>query len=93
VYADYDVVAGDVREAMEGVAGRVKGTVRAIVDEEVESAEDFPDAGRAFGRRVNDLDSTVTALEARLDRLGDVGAEAGTKEPKFAAILKFARNK
>jgi len=32
-------------------------------------------------------------VERRLDRLGDVGEEATSKEEKFAAILAFAANK
>lgn len=47
--------------------------VRAIVDDKIESAEEFPDARRAFGRRVGDLDAAVTTLAARLDRLGMSG--------------------
>jgi len=59
----------DLRVVVNRDVPLLKGTVRAIVDEDVESVEDFPDAGCAFGRRVNDLDATVTALAARLDRL------------------------
>jgi hypothetical protein len=71
----------------------LKGTVRAMVDAEIQSAEDFPEAGRAFGDRVATVEATVTELETRFDQLGDIGTDAPTKNAKYAAILTFARNK
>jgi len=97
VTVDIVIENHELREDLRVVVNRdvplLKGTARAIVDEEIESAEDFPDAARAFGTRVDELETTTTELKARLARLGDVGAEAGTKEAKFAAILEFAGNK
>jgi len=77
-----DAAVAELREDRRVVVNRVvlplKGTAWAIVDVEIESAEHVPDAGRALGRRVDELDATVTELEVWLDWLGAVGAEART---------------
>jgi hypothetical protein len=50
-----EATVAELREDLRVLVNRdvplLKGTVRAIVDEEIESAEEFPDVGRAFGRR------------------------------------------
>ena len=71
----------------------LKGTIRAMTAAEIESIEEFPDAGREFRDRVARVEDRLADVERRLDRLGDVGQEATSKEEKFTAILAFAENK
>jgi hypothetical protein len=70
----------------------LKGTVRAIISAEIDSLEELPAAGRAFGRRVVDREERLSQVEARLDVLGR-HSDASTKADKIAAVLAFAQNK
>lgn len=92
-----EATVGDLREEVRVAVHRdiplLKGTVRAMIDGEIETMEDFPAAGRAFETRVAEIEATVTQVEERLDQFGDVTAAPSTKAEKFAAILAFARNK
>lgn len=69
----------------------LKGTLRRLLG--VESVDDLPAAARAVQGQLEAVEDRLSAVEARLDRLGDVGTEATTKEEKFAAVLAFAMNK
>ncbi|MEF8906193.1 MAG: hypothetical protein V5A29_20085, partial [Haloarculaceae archaeon] len=71
----------------------LKGTVRAIVDAEIDDIGEFPDAGRAFNRQVATYSERLDAVERQLAALGDVGTAKTTKEQKLAAIRAFALNK
>lgn len=71
----------------------VNGSVRAIVDADIETIEELPAASRTFQDEIDDLAQRVGALEDRVAALGDVGAEPSTKEEKYAAVLAFAANK
>lgn len=86
-----------VRESAATLSNRdvpvLKGTLRAMLDGEIETIEDFPDAGRVFRRNLDRRVESVGQLEAWMARFGDVADENTTKEEKFAAVLAFAANK
>ncbi len=71
----------------------LKGTIRGLAAEEVETVEDFPAAGRSLRAELDALTERVAALEERIAALGDVGTDATTKAEKYAAVLAFAANK
>lgn len=70
----------------------LKGTFRSIVDADIETIEEFPAAGRAFGQQYAERGDRLANVEARLEVLG-THTDASTKAEKFAAILSFAQNK
>ncbi|MEF8906215.1 MAG: hypothetical protein V5A29_20195, partial [Haloarculaceae archaeon] len=71
----------------------LKGTVRAIVDAEIDEIGELPDAGRAFTRQVATHAERLDGVEAHLTALGDVGTAKTSKAQKLAAIRAFALNK
>lgn len=75
----------------------VKGTIRAMVETDIETVHDLPAAGRTFGARIDEPADRERRgrdeMERRLADLGDVGTRKTTKEQKLAAILAFAVNK
>jgi hypothetical protein len=71
----------------------LKGTIRGLAAEDVETVEDFPAAGRSLRAELDSLAERVAALEDRVAALGDVGTNPSTKEEKYAAVLAFAANK
>lgn len=71
----------------------VKGSVRAMVDADIETIEELPAASRAFRGEIDDRAQRVGALKERVAALGDVGTEPSTKEQKYAAVLAFVANK
>lgn len=71
----------------------LKGTVRAVLDAEIDDIGELPDAGRAFNRQVATYEERLAAVEQQVEALGDVQAEKTTKEQKLAAIITFAGNK
>lgn len=71
----------------------LKGTIRAVVDAEIDDIGDLPDAGRKFHREVATHAERLDAAEGQLTALGDIGTAKTTKEEKLAAICMFARNK
>jgi hypothetical protein len=71
----------------------LKGTVRAIVNAEIDNIGELPDAGREFHRDVATHAERLDAVEEQLAALGDIGAAKTTKEEKLAAIVTFAQNK
>ena len=71
----------------------LKGTVRAIVNTEIDDIGELPDAGRAFNREVGTHTERLDTLKQQLAALGDVGTAKTTKEQKLAAICAFAGNK
>lgn len=68
----------------------LKGTIRGLVGEDVETVEDFPAAGRAVRAELDALAERVATLEDRVAALGDVGVESSSKTEKHAAVLAFA---
>jgi hypothetical protein len=97
-----DDSAGDVdRTAQAETLARItnrdlpllKGTIRGLAAEDVETVEDFPAAGRSLRAELDALAERVAALEDRVAALGDVGTNPSTKEEKYAAVLAFAANK
>ena len=71
----------------------LKGTVRAIVDAEIDNIGELPDAGRAFHPDVATHAERLDTVEEQLTALGDIGTAKTTKEEKLAAICAFAQNK
>ena len=71
----------------------LKGTVRALVDAEIDEIGELPDAGQAFSREVATHTERLDAVERQLAVLGNVGAAKTTKAQKLAAICVFAQNK
>jgi hypothetical protein len=95
--ATLEAVAENLRTDLATIADRdlplLKGTLRALTNEDVDAVDDLPDAGREFGDRIDRLEERLVAVERRLDRLGDLDRERTSKEEKFAAVLTFAENK
>ena len=71
----------------------LKGSIRAMVDEPIDSVDAFPHAGRRFGEKVTQIEDRMNELEDRVARFGDLGNEPSSKEEKYAAVLRFAANK
>jgi tetrahydromethanopterin S-methyltransferase subunit G len=85
-----------VESALETAINRdiplLKGTVRSIVDADIETIEELPPAGRAFGQRYVERGDRLAEVEARLEVLHS-HTDGSTKAEKFAAVLSFAQNK
>jgi hypothetical protein len=62
------------------------------VDADIETTEEFPVAGRAFGQQYVEQSGGLADVEARLEVLG-IHADVLTKAEKFAAVLSFVDNK
>lgn len=71
----------------------LKGTVRAILDADIDEIAELPDAGRGFNQRVGSHEDRLDTLERQLAALGDISSTKTTKEQKLAAVLHFATNK
>ncbi|NHN46486.1 hypothetical protein G9464_02570 [Halostella sp. JP-L12] len=69
------------------------GTLRALVDADIETLEELPDAGRTFRQHCAEREERLRAVEAQIDALGDAEAAKTTKAEKYGAILSFAHNK
>ena len=67
--------------------------IRRLLDVEIESPAELPDAAAAQHDRFQEYEARLTALERQLDRLGDLEREQTTKEQKMAAVLAYADNK
>ena len=71
----------------------LKGTVRAIVDADIDEIGELPDAGRSFHREVATQAERLATVEEQVAAFGDVDAAKTTKAQKLAAICTFAQNK
>lgn len=71
----------------------LKGTVRAMVDADIDEIGELPDAGRSFHREVVTQAERLATVEAQVAAFGDVDAAKTTKAQKLAAICAFAQNK
>ncbi|MEF8825338.1 MAG: hypothetical protein V5A27_03210 [Halapricum sp.] len=95
--AALEATVAELREAVTTATNRdlplLKGTLRALAEEEVESLDELPDVGRALNDRLDAYDERLAAVEHRLAALGDVGTETSSKEEKIAAVLAFAMHK
>ena len=69
------------------------GSVRALVDEEIDNLEAFPAAARRTAANRREARVQLETVRSRVDVLGDIGAERTSKEEKIAAVLAFAFNK
>lgn len=95
--ADLEAAVERVEATLQTVTNRdvplLKGTIRTMTDESIDSVDAFPQAGRRFGEEVTVLEDWVTELEGQMARFGEIGAERSSKEEKYAAVLTFAANK
>ncbi|WP_255196515.1 hypothetical protein [Halorarius litoreus] len=95
--ADLEATVAELSDRLSGAVNRdiplLKGTVRAVVDAEIDEIGELPDAGRAFNGQVATHGERLDAVEKQLAALGDIGATKTTKEEKLAAICMFAQNK
>lgn len=71
----------------------LKGTIRGVVGDDIDSLDELPAAGRTFHERCTDRAARLQAVETRLDALSDVDSERSTKHEKYRAVLAFAQNK
>lgn len=71
----------------------MKGTIRALLDADIEEINELPDAGRSFHHRVDAYDDRLATLETRVQRFDDISGEQSSKEQKIAAVLSYAVNK
>jgi hypothetical protein len=88
-----DALETELHTAMDRDIPLLKGTVRAIIDADIETLDELPPAGRTFGQQVQTVAERLAAVEQQLETLGEIGEESSSKEEKFAAILSFAANK
>lgn len=95
--AALEAAVEELREEVHTVQHRdlplLTGSVRAIVDTEIETIDDLPAAGRAFHREMAAQAAVVDELEQRLDSLRALDAEQTSKEQKIANVLLYAENK
>lgn len=70
----------------------LKGTLRAMLHGEIETIDELPAAGRAFGRAVVARGERLSQLEAQVDVLQQ-STDPSTKAEKVATVLAFAANK
>ncbi len=90
--ARLDALAGDLEAATNRDIPLLKGTIRSMMDAEIDSAEELPDAGKVFGQRARERAERLDQLEARLE-LRAAHTDQSTKAEKIATVLRFARNK
>lgn len=95
--AALEATVTELEAQLDGTVNRdvplLKGTVRGVVDAEIDDLGALPDAGRAFNREVATHGERLDAVERQLAALGDVETAKTTKEQKLAAIRAFALNK
>lgn len=70
----------------------LKGTVRGMLQGEIKTIDEFPEAGRAFGQRVAERGERLDQLEAQLEMLTQ-HTDPSTKAEKINTVLAFAQNK
>lgn len=91
--ATVDALAQRLDTAMNRDIPLLKGTVRAIVDADIDEIGELPDAGRSFHRTVVTQTERLATVEEQVAAFGDVDATKTTKAQKLAAICAFAQNK
>ncbi|KAB7514659.1 hypothetical protein DM867_05955 [Halosegnis rubeus] len=91
--ATVDALAQRLDTAMNRDIPLLKGTVRAIVDADIDEIGELPDAGRSFHRTVVTQTERLATVEEQVAAFGDVDAAKTTKAQKLAAICAFAQNK
>lgn len=67
-----DDLESEVRPATNRDIPLLKGTIRAMADESIDSVDGFPRAGRRFSEEVTAMVQRVSDLEARVAQLGEV---------------------
>lgn len=67
----------------------LKGTVRALIDGEIDQLEDLPDAGRTFNRRVGEHSERLDTVENELATLEAIQSE---NQPKRRSSLPYLRS-
>lgn len=87
-----DTIQRDVAAATNRDIPLLKGTVRALLHGEVETIDELPAAGRAFGRAVVARGERLSQLEAQVDVIQQ-STDPSTKAEKVATVLAFAANK
>ncbi|MFA1610782.1 hypothetical protein [Halobellus rubicundus] len=70
----------------------LKGTNRAIMAAEIETIDELPAAGRAFGQQLVERGERLSNVEAHIEVLNQ-SADPSTKAEKVATVLAFAANK
>lgn len=70
----------------------LKGTIRGIVTTEIETIDELPAAGRAFGEQLVARGERLSEIEAHLEVLQQ-SSDPSTKAEKVATVLAFAANK
>ena len=95
--ADLEAAVERVEATLQTVTNRdiplLKGTIRAMIDESINSVDAFPQAGRRFGEEVTVLEDRLAELESQMAQFGEIGTERSSKEEKYPAVLTFAANK
>jgi tetrahydromethanopterin S-methyltransferase subunit G len=87
-----DAICQEVETATNRDIPLLKGTVRAVIGTEIETIDDLPAAGRAFGQEFVDCKEQLSQIEAQLEVLEQT-ADRSTKAEKIATVLAFASNK
>ncbi|MDZ7746857.1 MAG: hypothetical protein U5K28_10215 [Halobacteriales archaeon] len=91
--ATVDALEQHLETAMNRDIPLLKGTVRAIVDADIDELGELPEAGRSFHRTVVTQAERLATVEEQVAAFGDVDAAKTTKAQKLAAICAFAQNK
>lgn len=87
-----EAVQTELRDATNRDIPLLKGTLRAIMATEIDTIDEFPAAGRAFGQRLVQQEERLAETEAQMEVVSEHSAKS-TKAEKIAAVLSFARNK
>lgn len=87
-----DAIHREVQTATNRDVPLLKGTIRGIITAEIETLDDLPAAGRAFGQQLIEREERLSQIEARLEVLQQ-STDPSTKSEKVARVLAFAANK
>jgi len=87
-----DAIQREVQTATNRDIPLLKGTIRSIVAAEIETIDELPAAGRAFGQQLVERGERLSEVEAQLEVLQQ-STDPSTKAEKVTTVLAFAANK
>jgi type II secretory pathway component PulJ len=87
----------DLEQRLDIIEGKtlplLTATIRRLLNANIDDLTELPETAETHHERFQEHAARLSALEAKLDRLGDIGNEQTTKDQKIAAVLAYADNK